>query len=159
MNWEAIGAIGEITGALAVLVTLAYLATQVRQNTKAIRASTLSTWIDATNAANTLHYRNADFVERALAGGDDLSDSEMRRFHVQVVQTFNALEAVYLFHMSGIVDTEFFESKMRITESVLAHPGVRSWWRRRGRSILDSRFVQYVEGHPSLAPGLRGPGS
>ena len=30
MNWEAIGAIGEIVGAIAVVATLAYLATQVR---------------------------------------------------------------------------------------------------------------------------------
>ncbi len=30
MNWEAIGAIGEILGALAVVLTLGYLAVQVR---------------------------------------------------------------------------------------------------------------------------------
>ncbi len=30
MSWEAIGAIGEVIGALAVVVTLAYLASQVR---------------------------------------------------------------------------------------------------------------------------------
>ena len=30
MNWEAIGAIGEIVGAVAVVLTLAYLAIQVR---------------------------------------------------------------------------------------------------------------------------------
>jgi hypothetical protein len=34
MNWAAIGAIGEIVGAVAVVVTLAYLAIQVRQNTR-----------------------------------------------------------------------------------------------------------------------------
>ena len=37
MNWEAIGAVGEIVGALAVFLTLAYLAIQIRQNTKTIR--------------------------------------------------------------------------------------------------------------------------
>ena len=30
MNWDAIGALSEAIGALAVVVTLAYLATQVR---------------------------------------------------------------------------------------------------------------------------------
>ncbi|HSG90514.1 MAG TPA: hypothetical protein VLA56_14960 [Pseudomonadales bacterium] len=34
MDWEAIGAVGELLGALAVLVTLGYLAVQVRQNTR-----------------------------------------------------------------------------------------------------------------------------
>ena len=30
MNWEALGAIGEIVGAVAVVVTLGYLAVQIR---------------------------------------------------------------------------------------------------------------------------------
>ena len=34
MNWEAIGAIGELLGAAGVIATLGYLAFQIRQNTK-----------------------------------------------------------------------------------------------------------------------------
>ena len=33
MNWEAIGAIGEIVGAISVLVTLIFLILQIQQNT------------------------------------------------------------------------------------------------------------------------------
>ena len=40
MNWDAIGAIGEVSGAVAVVVTLIYLAGQLRQNTQALRSST-----------------------------------------------------------------------------------------------------------------------
>ena len=36
MNWEAMGAIGEVVGAIAVVLTLAYLAIQVRQNSNAL---------------------------------------------------------------------------------------------------------------------------
>jgi hypothetical protein len=32
MNWDAIGAIGELVGAITVLITLVYLAIQVKQN-------------------------------------------------------------------------------------------------------------------------------
>ncbi len=39
MNWDAIGAVGEILGALVVVVTLGYLAIQIRQNTAALRVS------------------------------------------------------------------------------------------------------------------------
>ena len=38
MNWDAIGAVGEILGALAVFVTLIYLAIQTRDNVKVLRA-------------------------------------------------------------------------------------------------------------------------
>ena len=37
MNWEALGAIAELLGAVAVFFTLAYLALQVRQNANALR--------------------------------------------------------------------------------------------------------------------------
>jgi hypothetical protein len=37
VNWEATGAAGEVLGAIAVLVTLIYLATQVRQSNNLAR--------------------------------------------------------------------------------------------------------------------------
>jgi hypothetical protein len=40
MNWEALGAIGEIVGAIAVVVTIGYLAVQIRQNTESLHAAT-----------------------------------------------------------------------------------------------------------------------
>ena len=36
MNWDAIGALAELLGALGVIVSLAYLAVQIRQNTAQI---------------------------------------------------------------------------------------------------------------------------
>jgi len=39
MNWEAIGAIGEIVGALAVVITLVFLTIQLRQNTRSVDES------------------------------------------------------------------------------------------------------------------------
>ncbi len=39
MNWDAISAIGEIVGAIAVVVTLIYLGRQIRQGTKATQVS------------------------------------------------------------------------------------------------------------------------
>ena len=36
MNWDALGAVAELLGAIAVFLTLAYLTVQVRQNSKAL---------------------------------------------------------------------------------------------------------------------------
>jgi hypothetical protein len=50
MNWEAVGAIGEVAGALVVAATLAFLVVQVRQNSKAINATiTHGNMRDSTN--------------------------------------------------------------------------------------------------------------
>ena len=41
MNWEAVGAVAELLGALGVIASLIYLATQVRQNSRLLRASAI----------------------------------------------------------------------------------------------------------------------
>ena len=59
MNWDAIGAIGELIGAIAVVITLIFLTVQLKQNTKSIRASTRSQHTEAvSNTLATLQNQN-----------------------------------------------------------------------------------------------------
>ena len=39
MNWDALGALGELVGAAAVVATLIYLSVQLRQNTRTVKLS------------------------------------------------------------------------------------------------------------------------
>ena len=43
MNWDAVGAIGEIFGALAVVITLVYLSRQLREHTKSLKVQSMNT--------------------------------------------------------------------------------------------------------------------
>lgn len=43
MTLEQYAAIGEFVGGIGVVITLVYLALQIRQNTKTVRSSTLAT--------------------------------------------------------------------------------------------------------------------
>ena len=51
MNWEAIGAIGEVLGAAAVVATLGYLAVQIRQNSRAVKNSAAQSMLSEANAS------------------------------------------------------------------------------------------------------------
>ncbi len=82
LNWDAIGSIGEVISAAAVVVSLVYLANQLRTNTKAIRAS--ASW-DAEiafaerNASNSRDPEAALRVARLMDPNgrfDDFSDTE-----------------------------------------------------------------------------------
>jgi hypothetical protein len=66
MNWEAVGAVGEILGAIAVLVTLIYLATQIKQHTLATRAVTNSAYAEAAREFN-MAIANSPELARAMA--------------------------------------------------------------------------------------------
>lgn len=57
MNWEAIGAIGEVVGAAAVVITLLILVVQVRQNNRGLEES------NRLNRASTID-RHADSISR-----------------------------------------------------------------------------------------------
>lgn len=64
MNWEAIGAIGEIVGAIAVVITLLYLASQTKQNTKATHAQATAS-VAAEMESNLLAIANDGFLAMA----------------------------------------------------------------------------------------------
>jgi hypothetical protein len=47
MNWEAIGAVGEAIGAFGVILTLGYLALQIRQNTRSLKSASYQSAISS----------------------------------------------------------------------------------------------------------------
>jgi len=47
MNWDAMSAIGEVTGAVAVIFTLVYLARQIRQSNVASNATAIQTFFNS----------------------------------------------------------------------------------------------------------------
>jgi len=75
MNWDAIGAVGEIIGAAAVVVTLAYLALQVRASTRESEANAFSV---AGSDRGMIRGRFMDHAEVWAKGnsGSELSPSE-----------------------------------------------------------------------------------
>ncbi len=83
MNWEAIGAIGEVVGAQAVVWTLGYFATQPRQNTKAMQSTAE---LEAARHWSEQNIRAAldDHIPRIMDLGNreaaSLNDDECRKY-------------------------------------------------------------------------------
>jgi len=88
MNWEAIGAIGEIVGAMAVVASLVYLATQIRQSTKVARSAT----------------RNAIAESAQRLGQDFIDDTGMAEIFVKHISG-EELTPVEAIRSSGYLPT------------------------------------------------------
>jgi hypothetical protein len=105
MNWEAIGAIGEIIGAIGVIFTLGYLAYQIRQNTAQLEqnertAIAAAVSVSATNyRENRRHiYTNRDVAATVLQGmsdPDNLDEVDQYRFRFIAQNTMDALWDLY----------------------------------------------------------------
>ena len=79
MNWEAIGAVGEIIGALAVVVSLIYLATQIRvQNSESRMAGNHAMSEGFRDSIAELSDPNlSDIFHRSMATADSITDQEL----------------------------------------------------------------------------------
>ena len=132
MNWEAISAIGQIVGALAVVISLIYLATEVRSNARATReASTRSASDSFTRWIQQLsgHPHLRELYYRGIQDLDSLEGADLVGFSVVMVEAFRRYEEVYYQRSEGQLGPRLwrgFEAGMR---DLNAYPGVQAWWR------------------------------
>ena len=146
MNWDAIGAVGEIVGAAAVVASLMYLAAQMRQNAREVRSAAsdaaskgLVDWL------NPLVQNPASFdVFWRGVIGDELDDTETPRFIMLVFTFLKTVEAMHLKHQEGVIDEELWRGWSAILKSFTRHPGIQAYWKRR-KPAFTSSFVKWMD--------------
>ena len=157
MNWEAVGAISQIVGAVLVGITLIYLAVQLRQNTSALKSSTflaISTLMGSTMEVWATHSDLAPLLIKAQAGLDELSPDERARFGFLMMMAFRRVETVVVQRHLGFIDRELTEGFERSALSVLHSKGVRQWW-DASKSAFSNVFSAWVD--ENLASNLPRP--
>ncbi len=146
MNWEAIGAIGELVGAVAVFVTLLYLAIQLRLNTRALRSSTFQE-ISVSTAMNMQIIATtpgmSELILKAQAGLDALNEEERIRFGALIMSCFRRIEAVHIHQSMGTIEARYTEGFRRSSLSSLAHTGISEWW-DTAQDAFTEDFVFWV---------------
>ena len=97
------GALGELVGGVAIIVSLLYVGAQIKHNTKAERASASQAFIDI-HAQIVFHISGdkefRDIYWRGLGGLSALQGSETAAFGAWAIQTFSGL-GDFLFPMEG----------------------------------------------------------
>jgi hypothetical protein len=147
MNWDAIGAIGEIVGAAGVILTLAYLAVQIRQNTEETRSGQTQDLISANSEANYLMVTDkelADLIQAGMADPSALSDSDQFRFNLFWFAAYNRFDFAYHQYSRGRLDPELWEKMDYEIPLYLSLPGSHAWW-ERDKPRFSRKFVEYVE--------------
>lgn len=134
-------------GGIAVVVTLLYLALQIRQNTKAIRSSSFHGVTDSFNEINNLLARDQSLARIFRIGMEDLdklSDDEKVRFGFMFLSPFRVFETIYFQRESGTVDPRLWNAEKRSMQFLLSGPGARAWWRANPLSFT-SEFRRFIE--------------
>ena len=128
MTIEQLGDLGQLIAAIATVVTLIYLTTQIRQNNKALAEAT-SASINASYASiNSRISSDAEFAELFLRGRRDLQSLnpvEVERFRAMVQDILNVTVYVDGLESSHKVQTLHFDAFNVITGLYHTYPGIR----------------------------------
>ena len=145
MNWDAIGAVGEILGAIAVFVSLIYLAIQIKSNTKEMK--TRSVWDAHHTFAGVNDYlaqggQISEIVIKSMdpaTSSSDFSTVENFQIHTFARSMFQRLEAQYFLYKAGTLEPEIWENRKLFNRGLLDLPVYRDWWE------LEVNNAQYTQ--------------
>jgi hypothetical protein len=155
MNWEAISAVGEIIGALAVVVTLFYLSTQIRQSRRQEEIQSFQAAIERflknlDQATGTT--QDADIFRRGLNEYESLSPGEQGVFHSKMHSLLHGLHTVWKLFKSGTLpEYELVAMRSAFIELLLT-PGGQQWW-SAFKHIPPPHYVVYLDEELRKAEG------
>ena len=113
MNWDAVGAIGEIIGAAMVLVTLVYLSQQIRQSNKIATASSEISIRGNFGSINAAIYEDAEMAEIFVKAEDpayQFSKIEYTRLRLLLTQLVNVWLSIEVAYNNELASKESFNN-------------------------------------------------
>ena len=147
MDWNAIGSIADVVSALAVVVTLVYLASQLRENTKALRSASAESALAAV-LEFTGDMAREDELNRLFTKGtedwDGLSDSDRARLAYMLFRLFKIMENIHYYHTLGTLDEESWAGWKALTAHYTQSTAGRIYLAAR-RNWYSARFIEFVD--------------
>lgn len=140
VNWTAISTISELVGAIAVVITLGYVAVQIRQTTNAILVHSRQALLDADVSLIS------DFLEHGIYPSlfrDEatLSPEDERKFTWLLIKALRIREFAWHQYKSGNLDETTWQSYMA--------PVAGMFGSERAKSVL-----KFYTGSPEFAQVL-----
>ncbi len=150
MNWEAISAIGELLGASAVLITLIYLAVQIRQNTAAVATSTYESVMTGFNDVNINVASNpelASLLDRGCQNPESLNGKEIVQFNFLLRCYANQWWKLFKLHERGSLPLGEWVIFAREAAQFLDQPGCRPF---RDENALFADLYTELDKHGGI---------
>jgi len=146
VNWEAISAIGQVVGAIAVVVSLIYLANEVRRNTRETRDASMR-WVSDNYTQwvrqVTGHPDLSELYYRGIHDFESLEGVELVRFSGLMVEVFRRSEEMYYLRLQGHLEPYVWNGLEASMRDFNRYPGVQAWWRFRSHWFSEG-FAKHI---------------
>ena len=132
MSWDALGAIAEILSAIGVLITLIYLAFQIRDNTRSLHAASLESILEGARDRYFLPMANtpdmANIYARGLNSLEQLDEDETRRFFYMMYEQLFQMQQVWQLRERDLIPQIDYDAWLDYTASLLRTEGGAEMW-------------------------------
>jgi hypothetical protein len=147
VNIEAINAVAQLIAAIGVIVSLFYLAAQIRQNTRSMRAVVVDSL--AHSMVNLLgpQAQDPDQMRAFSAVIEDwhrASEADRVRALPFIFATFKIFENAWFQQRQGTLDWQQWEGWDAYIRIYYHRPGIKAWWTMR-RAAFAAGFRDYLE--------------
>jgi hypothetical protein len=180
MDLSTLANLGEFIGGMFVVVSLVYLAHQVRQNTRSLQAENYARLLDRMSTLQSRLAVEPELNRLVVLGCQDpgrLTSAERIRFAWALYELFGAAEFMYHQSRTGSLPGMVWARWEASIAWWLSHPGVRAWWKAKpapltedftafGDDLIrndsfdkqaDERWKRFVAGDDIPDPSTRAP--
>src|SRR5947207_1400246 len=151
MLWDAISAISQLIGSVAVVMSVLYLALQVHRSTRVARLAAQDAAATALREVTKPFMESPDLERIWRIGLEDLSAfplEERTRFFHAAYQFLKAFETIHFHYVYGLMDRQLWDGWHGLLRHYVAAPGMAHYWKLRPE-VFSDRFRNFVK---SLAP-------
>ena len=144
MNWEIVGATGEWFGSLAILITLIYLARQIKVASKQFARQVSNDMYTRTFEAYEPFYdgRNGEIMYKGLHHPGELEDVDYFVFDLLMHRQFGAIGEIARELKAGNLTAEAAQGFAHHYEAVLfSKPGCKKWMSENQVMVGDALEV------------------
>ena len=155
MTFEQLGGLGEFISAIAVVASLVYVASQLRQNTRSLRTASFQAVMQTASEHTRLFVQDAAVTGLYLRGIESysaLDPVEKQRFGYLMLNTVWSFEIALSLHEEGIYTDSRLQAQLGHLLSELASPGGAEWWEENAPRI-DQKARDYIDASRSSAAG------
>ena len=153
MSLEALGNIGEFIGAIGVVLSLVYLAFQVRDNSRFVRENSEYlrgvTEISSNefNSSIRAHlFNHPELIDVLLRGhrSEDLDRLEQAQYNAYIASAFEAHFTYYLQHERGLTGEEVWQYWSQYFDQFCTFSGIQRWWKAE-KQRFSKDFQMYID--------------
>ena len=152
MTLEEIGSIGEFVSGIGVVISLIYLAFQVRDNSKFVKEN--SEFLRATHDVSSNdgvalirknYFDHPELIDIEARGHrcETLDFSEAAKYNFLISQTFENHFTYFLQYKRGLTSDAVWNYWSRFFDDYCKYEGVKRWWSRAKHNFPDN-FQEYI---------------